>query len=173
MERYAGRSSESPRLKPDLLIRINANGTCVPFGDLGAQSLALLEGEGLHRLFRPGMGDDYPALMARIASEGGGVVQLHDGDEVRSLAVWRVFHSTYCGLRFEIDDLVTDPDCRSRGHGATLLNWLEGKALRLGCNTVTLNSATIRADAHRFYFRQRYEILGFHFSKPIGGGLGP
>jgi len=115
------------------------------------------------------MGADYTALMAVIASEGGGLVQLHDGQAVRSLAVWRVFHTTYCGLRCEIDDLITDPDCRSRRHGAVLLDWLEAEALRSGCRTVTLNSATHRADAHRFYFRQRYEILGFHFSKSVRG----
>lgn len=141
----------------------------MPLSDASARALALLEGERLHRLFRPAFGGDYAARMAEIASGGGGVVQLHDGDAVRSLGVWRVFHTTYCGLRFEIDDLVTDPDCRSRGHGATLLNWLEEKAFQLGCSTVTLNSATARADAHRFYFRQRYEILGFHFSKSLRG----
>ncbi|HEV7227194.1 GNAT family N-acetyltransferase [Brevundimonas sp.] len=152
-------------MKTDPVARIDAKGALVPLGDPGARRFALLEGERLHRLFRPDMGGDYAALMTEIASAGGGVVQLHDGDAVRSLAVWRMFRTTYCGLRFEIDDLVTDPECRSQGHGATLLDWLEEKALGLGCNTVTLNSATVRLDAHRFYFRQRYEILGFHFSK--------
>lgn len=145
----------------------------MPLSDSGARRFALLEGERLHRLFRPDMGGDYAALMTEIASSGGGVMQLHDGEAVRSLAVWRVFQTTYCGLRFEIDDLVTDPACRSRGHGATLLDCLEEKALDLGCGTVTLNSATVRADAHRFYFRQRYEILGFHFSKSLREELGP
>lgn len=149
------------------LLRIDANGALVPLGDKRAQDYALLEGEKLHRLFRPDMGPDYAVLMAAVASERAGVVQLHDGHAVRSLAVWRVLHTTYCGLRFEINDLVTDPDSRSRGHGATLLHWLEAKAIDLGCRTVTLNSATSRKDAHRFYFRQRYEISGFHFSKSI------
>ena len=146
--------------------RINSCGVLVPLHNPHTRVLALLEGEGLHRLFRPDMGADYTTLMDKV-TRGGGVVQLHDGEAVRSLAVWRAFHTTYCGLRFEIDDLVTDPDHRSKGHGATLLNWLETKALGLGCDTVTLNSATHRADAHRFYRRQRYEILGLHFSKSI------
>lgn len=159
------------RIEP--LVRISAKGAVVPLGEPRAQGLALLDGERLHRLFRPDMGGEYAALMTEIASAGGGVVQLHDGDTVRSLAVWRMFQTTYCGLRFEIDDLVTDPECRSRGHGATLLGWVEEKALSLGCSTVTLNSATVRADAHRFYSRQGYEILGFHFSKSLREDLGP
>lgn len=151
------------------VVRIISCGALVPLRNPQAQVLALLEGESLHRLFRPDMNADYATLMEKVARGGGGVVQLHDGEAVRSLAVWRAFHTTYCGLRFEIDDLVTDPDHRSKGHGATLLNWLETKALGLGCDTVTLNSATRRANAHRFYLRQRYEILGFHFSKSIRG----
>lgn len=141
----------------------------MPIGDPCAQRFALLEGERLHRLFRPDMGGDYEALMTEITSGPGGVVQLHDGDAVRSLAVWRMFQTTYCGLRLEIDDLVTDPACRSQGHGATLLDWLEKKALLLSCSTVTLNSAAGRVNAHRFYIRQRYELLGFHFSKSLQG----
>jgi len=150
------------------VIRINSCGALVPLRNPQAEVLALIEGESLHRLFRPEMDADYAALMDKVA-RGGGVVQLHDGEAVRSLAVWRAFHTTYCGLRFEIDDLVTDPDHRSKGYGATLLSWLETKALGLGCDAVTLNSATSRTDAHRFYLRQRYEILGFHFSKSIRG----
>lgn len=152
----------------DPLVRIDAKGVVIPLSEPHAQGPALLEGETLHRQFRPDMGGDYATRMAEIASWGGGVVQLHDGDAVRSLAVWRVFQTTYCGLRFEIDDLVTDPECRSQGHGATLLDWLEEKPLRLGCRTVTLNSAMSRVDAHRFYFRQRYAVIGFHFSKSTG-----
>lgn len=150
------------------VVRINADGAAAPLPDPQDQVLALLEGERLHRLFRPDMNADYAALMAKV-TRGGGLVQLHDGEAVRSLAVWRAFHTTHCGARFEIEDLVTDPDHRSRRHGATLLNWLETKALSLGCETVTLNSATRRAGAHRFYFRHRYEISGFHFSKSMRG----
>lgn len=155
-------------MNTEQVVRINSCGALVPLPNSQAQLLALLEGEGLHRLFRPDMKADYAMLMDKVA-RGGGVVQLHDGEAVRSLAVWRVFHTTYCGLRFEIDDLVTDPHYRSKGYGATLLNWLEAKALDLGCDTVTINSATRRTDAHRFYLRQRYEVLGFHFSKSIRG----
>ena len=42
-----------------------------------------------------------------MAAEGAGVMQVVDLGEVRALAVWRTFLTTYCGRRFEIDDLVT------------------------------------------------------------------
>lgn len=55
------------------------------------------------------------------------------------------------------------------GYGATLLRWLEGRGRMLGCTLATLNSATHRSDAHRFYFRARYKIIGFHFNKDLNG----
>jgi GNAT superfamily N-acetyltransferase len=62
---------------------------------------------------------------------------------------------------------VTSAATRSRGHGKTLLAWLEARARDAGCPTITLHSATHRARAHRFYFREGYHILAFHFSKTL------
>lgn len=65
--------------------------------------------------------------------EGARLTQLVDQGEVQALAVWRVFHTTYCGRRLEIEDLVTSSSHRSKGYGATLLHWLEGRGRALNC----------------------------------------
>ena len=44
---------------------------------------------------------------------------------------------------------------------------LEAKARSLSCDAVMLTSATWRVDAHRFYFRERYAIDAFLFSKSL------
>jgi GNAT superfamily N-acetyltransferase len=144
--------------------RIDAAGNALPLveSELGP---ALLEGETLHRDFRPDLKRDYVSHLRQMADEGAGVIQLVDQDEVRAIAVWRTFLTTYCGRRFEIDDLVTAEGQRSKGYGATLIEALETKARALSCDTVMLASATWRTDAHRFYFRQRYAIRSFLFSK--------
>ena len=144
------------------LARIDAQGLALPTAEADLHA-----GEALHRLFRPAISADYAAAMALIAADGGRLVHLVDEGEVRALAVWRVFHTTYCGRRLEVDDLVTDERARSRGYGATLLGWLEDQAAALGCPTITLQSATHRTEAHRFYFRQRYSVIAFHFSKAV------
>ena len=144
--------------------RIDVAGQLLPSGD---EASHLDQGEALHRAFRPIMGTDYRAHMVEMFAEGAGIVQLLDQGEVRALAVWRAFHTTYCGYRLEIDDLVTDETQRSRGYGATLLIFVEAKARAMGCDTLTLNSATQRARAHRFYFREGLHIAGFHFTKDL------
>ncbi len=35
------------------------------------------------------------------------------------------------------------------------------------CETIQLDSATHRRDAHRFYFRERYAITSFHFGREV------
>ena len=105
--------------------------------------------------------------METMFAEGAHIVQLADQGEVRALAVWRAFLTTYCGYRLEIDDLVTDEAQRSQGYGTTLLAYVEAKARAIGADTLTLNSGTHRIRAHRFYFRKSLHIQAFHFTKDL------
>jgi GNAT superfamily N-acetyltransferase len=146
------------------LHRLDAAGTVLPIAQADAET-ALRQGEALHRDFRPHIGGDYAAYIRGMAQEGAGLMQLVDEDEVRAIAVWRHYLTTYCGRRFEIDDLVTAEGHRSKGYGATMLEALEAKARSLACNVVMLVSATWRVDAHRFYFRERYTVQSFLFTK--------
>lgn len=146
--------------------RIDAAGSPVTLPPTVIEA-ALREGEALHRDFRPRLEGDYVAYLRRMAAEGARMTQLVDEDEVRAIAIWRTFLTTYCGRRFEIDDLVTAEGHRSKGYGATLIKALEAKARSLSCDEVRLTSATWRVEAHRFYFRERYTIDAFLFGKTL------
>jgi GNAT superfamily N-acetyltransferase len=131
--------------------------------DSAARRPLLLEGEALHRQLRPALEADYPAQIERLIPEGARLAQVVDGGEVRAIALWRVFETTYCGWRLEIEDLVSDEAHRSKGYGAAMIRWLNDQAVALGCPTTTLISGTHRTRAHRFYFREGYAITAFHF----------
>jgi len=137
--------------------------------DPAARRPLLLQGETLHRQLRPALDADYPAQIERMIGEGARLVQLVDEGEVRAIGLWRVFETTYCGRRLEIEDLVSSEAHRSRGYGAALLCWFDARAVALKCPTTTLHSAVHRDRAHRFYFREGFHILGFHFSRKSGG----
>jgi GNAT superfamily N-acetyltransferase len=144
---------------------IDVRGVALPISD---QRHAIARGEALHRELRPHLEADYIAQIERMVAEGAHLVQLvDDAGEPRALAVWRLFHTTYCGRRLEVEDLVTSASARSHGYGKTLLGWLEARASAEGCPTITLHSATHRDRAHRFYFREGFHILAFHFSKQL------
>jgi GNAT superfamily N-acetyltransferase len=148
------------------LERIDATGAPLPLTPSAAEA-ALRAGESLHRDFRPKITGDYAAYLQRMAVEGARVMQLIDARDVRAIAVWRSYLTTYRGRRFEIDDLVTSENHRSKGYGATLVRALEAKAQVLSCDAVMLSSATWRVDAHRFYHRERYRIGAFLFLKEL------
>jgi GNAT superfamily N-acetyltransferase len=57
------------------------------------------------------------------------------------------------GQRCWVEDLAVDPERRSRGVGAALLNAAKEWARRGGATHLELDSGLARADAHRFYER--------------------
>jgi GNAT superfamily N-acetyltransferase len=149
--------------------RIDAAGTSLSLPDSGIEA-ALRQGEALHRDFQPEhITGDYVAYLRQMAGEGARMIQLVQENDVRAIAIWRTYLTTYCGRRFEIDDLVTAEGHRSKGHGATLIRALDAKARALHCEVLMLSSATRRMDAHRFYFRERFGIVAFLFSKRVTG----
>jgi GNAT superfamily N-acetyltransferase len=79
-------------------------------------------------------------------------------------AGFRTGHNLVSGLYLYVDDLVTLPDFRGRGHADALMRWLFEEATRLECDRLELDSATHRHDAHRFYLKHDLVISAFHFS---------
>ncbi len=82
-------------------------------------------------------------------------------------AGWRVVVNTSTLRMLYVDDLVTAPDARSTGVGHQLLAHLEQHAREAGCHIFSLDSATHRTGAHRFYLRERMDIAAFHFQKKL------
>ena len=113
--------------------------------------------------------DDYVQTVRRMERTDGfrlaAAVEGNAGPagSVRAVAGYRVVEMLYCGRILVVDDLVTDEAARSGGHGKRLLDWLRDEARGLGCTQVHLDSGVWRPGAHRFYFREGFHILGFHF----------
>jgi GNAT superfamily N-acetyltransferase len=114
--------------------------------------------EQFNRLYREGFPDGYR------------MVAVFDGDECRAAAGYRLFTNLVSGRHMYIDDLVTSERWRSHGYGRLLNKYLVELARNHGCSSVQLDSATHRADAHRFYFRERYAITSFHFGRVLDPG---
>ena len=111
--------------------------------------------------------DDFVARIRGMQREGFRLALLEEDDEVRAVAGYRFLDLLFSGRTLYVDDLVTDPAKRSRGHGAALLEWLREQAIAHGCATLTLDSGVQRTEAHRFYFRERMSIQGYHFSMSL------
>lgn len=106
-------------------------------------------------------------MVRRMGQENYHLAYLTADDEIQAVAGYRFIEMLRTGRMLEVDDLITASSARSRGHGKRLLDWCYELARTSGCSVVELDSAVQRADAHRFYFRERMHVLGFHFSRTV------
>lgn len=132
--------------------------------DLGS----LKRAEAVHRQLRPQLPADYVATMQAVFVNGARMLlAMSEDGQVRGVAVWRLVHNTFEGLRLYVDDLVTDEQMRSTGIGKALLAHLENYAKAQGCDVLALDSGTQRAEAHKFYFREGMHISAYSFRKSL------
>lgn len=73
----------------------------------------------------------------------------------------------WTGKYLEIDNFVVNPEHRSKGIGKILTDFIEKKAVDLGCSGIVLDAFTGNFGAHRFYYNQGYAPKGFHFVKVL------
>ena len=88
---------------------------------------------------------------------------IEDEDRVVSVAGFRITETLAWGKFMYVDDLVTNDDQRSKGYGDKLIDWLMERARENQCQEFHLDSGVQRFSAHRFYFRKKLAITGYHF----------
>ncbi len=111
--------------------------------------------------------DGFVKLVRKMAKQGYCLAYLTADDTVRAVVGYRIIDMLRTGRMLEIDDLVSETSERSKGYGKQLLDWCYELARGKDCSVVELDSAVHRADAHKFYFRERMSVLAFHFSRPL------
>ena len=120
------------------------------------------------KVLRPHLDErDFVDSVRRMSQHGYQLAYLAADGVVQAVAGYRITEMLRTGRMMEVDDLVSAEDSRSRGYGQRLLKWCEDVARENHCSVIELDSAVHRTDAHRFYFRERMHILGFHFSKAV------
>lgn len=124
----------------------------------------LARAEHVHRQLRPLLPVDYAEKMVRVLKDAR-IALAVKGETVLGLAVYRFHENTFDGIKFYIDDLVTDEASRSEGVGHALIEHLEHVARKLGASGLVLDSGTQRTQAHKFYFREGFVIPAFNFKK--------
>src|SRR2546423_1955735 len=112
-------------------------------------------------------GQSLSAIYAEGHPQGLRFLAAYDGDRCVGVAGWRLVATTYPGRKLYVDDLVTTEAARSRGIGHALLAELATRAAAAGCSFLDLDSGVRRSDAHRFYFRERMQIVSYHFAVEV------
>lgn len=73
----------------------------------------------------------------------------------------------YSGKQIEMDNVIMDSTFQSKGYGKLFVIEIEAWAVANDCKTVELNAYVQNDKAHKFYFKEGYRVIGFHFQKEI------
>jgi GNAT superfamily N-acetyltransferase len=111
---------------------------------------------------------DFLAQVRQMQAYGYRLAALEDDGEIVTVAGYRLGLNFHRGHHLYVEDLVTASSARSRGHGDTMLSWLQAQARAAGCDWLELDSGTQRHGAHRFYLRHGFVIPAFRFSRDLG-----
>jgi GNAT superfamily N-acetyltransferase len=97
------------------------------------------------------------ALRQAIESHDCALILAEDdaGELVGFCTAYQDLHSVRFGYRAWVEDLAVHPERRSLGIGKALLDAAKAWARERGATHLELDSAETRADAHRFYERER------------------
>lgn len=109
--------------------------------------------------------EKYQSYLMDMVSHNYTQIAVFEGDACIGITGCWFSTKLWSGKYLEIDNFVVHPDHRSKGIGKLLTDYVEEKALDLGCTNIVLDAFTSNFAAHRFYYNQGYEPKGFHFVK--------
>jgi GNAT superfamily N-acetyltransferase len=73
----------------------------------------------------------------------------------------------YNGRHVEPDNVAVLSEYRNFGLGQIMMNYVHEHAKNIGCTVSELNAYVSNNKAHKFYFKDDYSILGYHFRKEL------
>jgi GNAT superfamily N-acetyltransferase len=105
--------------------------------------------------------------LEEMISQGYECVGVFDEDKLIGISGLWVLTKYYIGRHIEPDNVVIHPNYRGKGIGEKLMNWIEEYAKSKNCIALELNCYTLNESAHKFWFKQGFEVLAYHFQKKL------
>jgi GNAT superfamily N-acetyltransferase len=90
----------------------------------------------------------------------------HNDTLVACCGFW-ILIKFYNGRHIEPDNVGVLKPFRNFGLGQIMMDYVHEHARNLGCTVSELNAYVSNNKAHKFYFKDDYKILGFHFRKTL------
>jgi ribosomal protein S18 acetylase RimI-like enzyme len=107
----------------------------------------------------------YADLLEEMLPNNYKQVVVYENEQSVGLSGFWVGTKLWCGKYLELDNVIVHPNHRSRGVGKLLTEYLNKKAVEMGCKVVALDAYTNNFPAHKFYYNHGFVPKGFHFVK--------
>lgn len=110
---------------------------------------------------------EFNQMLKDMMAQGYRCVGAYKGKKLVGVCGLWIITRFWCGRYIEIDNLVVDKNMRSKGIGALLLKWVEKEAKKQKAHHIGAASYSTEGEAHRFYFKEKFIILGFYFARKL------
>ncbi len=107
----------------------------------------------------------YADLLEEMLPNNYKQVVVYENEQSVGLSGFWVGTKLWCGKYLELDNVIVHPNHRSKGIGKLLTEYLNQKAVEIGCKVVALDAYTNNFPAHKFYYNHGFVPKGFHFVK--------
>ncbi len=112
--------------------------------------------------------EEFVNRIKQFVKAGYSLAYVENDANVCSVAGFRIVEMLMSSKPYlVVDEIVTDANKRSQGYGSVLFDWLIAYARERSCQQIHLDSSVRFIEAHRFYFRKRMHIQGYHFILPL------
>jgi GNAT superfamily N-acetyltransferase len=105
--------------------------------------------------------------LAEMQANNFNCIGIWENDALIACCGFWVLVKFYNGKHVEPDNVVVLPEYRNFGLGQVMMDFLHEHAVKLGCGFSELNAYIGNDKAHRFYFKDGYKIIAFHFRKTL------
>lgn len=135
---------------------------------------ALIPDESLHTilpfimLLNPK--SDETTMLARLEemrTQAYVCVGAYDGDRLIGVSGLWIMTKFYVGKHIEPDNVIIHPDYRGQGIGEQMLAWIFEYGRSQGCIASELNCYVANKKGVRFWIKQGYDIIGYHFQRSL------
>lgn len=111
--------------------------------------------------------EKYQSYLQEMIPHNYNQVAVFEGDVCVGLSGFWIGTKLWCGKYIELDNFIVHPGHRSKGIGKLITDYINDKAIAIGCTSTVLDAYTTNFTAHRFYYNQGYGPKGFHFVKVL------
>ncbi|WP_149275889.1 GNAT family N-acetyltransferase [Pareuzebyella sediminis] len=105
--------------------------------------------------------------LVEMKSQGYQCVGIFEGNILVGISGIWLLTKYYVGRHIEPDNVYILPEYRGKGLGEKLMEWIFEYAKSQGCSASELNCYVKNKAGQRFWKRQGYKILGYHYQKQL------
>jgi GNAT superfamily N-acetyltransferase len=111
--------------------------------------------------------EDLLARLNEMLEQGYECVGVYDNDTLIGISGLWTLTKLYVGRHMEPDNVIIHPDYRNKGIGELLMNWIYNYAREKGCVASELNCYVNNDKGQKFWVKEGYKLLGYHYQKKL------